>query len=194
MKCSAFIATSVDGYIATEDGDVSWLETSGKVNVDLGDQADMGFGDFMAAVDCIVMGRKSMAKLSSFALSPEEWPYKGRPIYVLSRTLRQPTSGLHGEVCMYRGTVTKLAETLEAKGFTHAYIDGGEVITAFLNARLIDAMTITQAPILLGAGRPLFGTLCNTAQLRLVQSTSYANDFVQSHYEVVYPKEGVSLE
>jgi len=41
MKCSVFIATSVDGFIAKQDGSVDWLQSAGKTNVDLAEQADM---------------------------------------------------------------------------------------------------------------------------------------------------------
>ena len=62
MKCSVFIATSADGYIASESGSVDWLDNAGKRDVDMGAQADMGFSDFLASVDCMVMGRKCMEK------------------------------------------------------------------------------------------------------------------------------------
>jgi len=55
MKCSVYIATSADGYIATPDGGVDWLHTAGNLDADMGDE-DMGFHDFMDSVDCMVMG------------------------------------------------------------------------------------------------------------------------------------------
>ncbi len=69
MKCSVFIACSMDGYIATEDGGVEWLDSAGDREVDMGDDADMGFVDFVNRVDCMIMGRKCMDKIASFQLS-----------------------------------------------------------------------------------------------------------------------------
>jgi len=57
MNCSVFIATSVDGFIARDDGNIDWLESSGNQDAEMGDNADMGFNDFIDTVDCIVMGQ-----------------------------------------------------------------------------------------------------------------------------------------
>jgi dihydrofolate reductase len=70
MKCSVYIATSADGYIATPDGEVDWLHTAGNLDADMGDE-DMGFHDFMDSVDCMVMGRKCMEMISNMKLTSE---------------------------------------------------------------------------------------------------------------------------
>jgi len=186
MKCSVFIATSADGYIATIDGGVEWLETSGKTDVDLGDDSDMGFGTFIASVDCMVMGRGCMEKISSFNLTPEQWPYGNIRVVVLSNSIKEVPDNLKGRVELYSGEISALISELEQKGFKHAYIDGGATITSFLNAKLIDEMTITQAPVLLGSGVPLFGDISHQTKLRNTRSTTFANDFVQIKYEVSY--------
>ena len=72
MKCSVFIATSVDGFIAKEDGSVDWLHTAGNREVEEG--IDMGFNDYISSVDCMVMGRKCMEVVSSMNLTSEQWP------------------------------------------------------------------------------------------------------------------------
>ncbi|MEO1085917.1 MAG: dihydrofolate reductase, partial [Acidobacteriota bacterium] len=87
MKCSVCIATSVDGYIATTDGGVEWLETAGDPDADMGADPHMGLVEFMDSIDCMVMGRKTMEKLSSFELTPEQWPYGDLRIFVLSQTV-----------------------------------------------------------------------------------------------------------
>ncbi|MCG7873749.1 MAG: dihydrofolate reductase family protein [Candidatus Thiodiazotropha lotti] len=186
MKCSVYIATSVDGYIATPEGAVDWLHSAGNLETDMGDDLDMGFGSFIESVDCMVMGRKCMDMISSMNLSLEQWPYGDIHIAVLSNTVRTPPENLKGKVEMFSGKITDLVKTLESKGFKHAYIDGGSTITSFLNHRLIDEMIITRAPVLLGEGIPLFGKLDN--QIRLVNSEAkaFANDFIQIKYRVNY--------
>jgi len=71
MKCSVYIATSLDGYIATIDGAVDRLHSVGNLEADMAENSDMGFDAFMASVDCIVMGRKCMEIISSMDLPLE---------------------------------------------------------------------------------------------------------------------------
>lgn len=184
MKCSVFIATSVDGYIATRDDGIEWLESSGKTDVDLGEQADMGFNDYIASVDCMIMGRGCMEKLASFNLAPDQWPYGNIRIIALSTKLKEVPRNLQPKVELYSGDIVALVSKLEGEGFKHAYIDGGATITSFLNAQLIDEITLTRAPILLGSGKPLFGEMANHIKLENIYATSFPNDFVQIKYKV----------
>ncbi|OYD21181.1 dihydrofolate reductase family protein [Oceanimonas baumannii] len=186
MKCSVFIATSADGYIATIDGGIDWLETSGKTDIDLGDGTDMGFNSFIASVDCMIMGRGCMEKLASFNLTPEQWPYGTIRIIALSRSVKEVPGSLKGKVELHSGDVSTLVSELETAGFKKAYIDGGATITSFLNAKLINEITITQAPILLGNGKPLFGLINHEVKLKDAKATVFGNDFIQVKYEVSY--------
>lgn len=186
MKCSVYIATSADGYIATIEGAVDWLHSAGNPEADMAENPDMAFGAFMASVDCMVMGRKCMETISSMNLSPEQWPYGDIHIVVLSNTLSTPPENLKNKVEMFSGDITGLVEELERKGFKHAYIDGGSTITSFLNHKLIHEMTITRAPILLGGGIPLFGQLDNQIKLLNSEAVAFDNDFIQVKYEVNY--------
>jgi dihydrofolate reductase len=186
MICSVFIATSADGYIASQDGGVDWLETAGNQEADMGAQSDMGFNSFIASVDCMIMGRKSMEKISSFNISPEQWPYGGARIFALSGTLQEVPDNLKGRVEIFSGDIAALVSLLDNEGYTHAYVDGGATITSFLNLQLINEMTITQAPILLGKGRPLFGTMPEKIRLQGAQAIAYPNGFVQIKYQVSY--------
>ena len=186
MKCSVFIATSADGYIATDDGGVEWLESAGNPDVDMGEQADMGFGSYIADVDCMVMGRKCMEKISSFNLTPEQWPYGDRRIIVLSNTVAEPPANLTDKVEMYSGDIPTLISQLEKSGFKHAYIDGGATITAFINLQLINELIVTRAPVLLGGGLPLFGKTYKQIKLGNAQAKAFPNDFIQVKYTVSY--------
>ncbi len=180
MKCSVYIATSADGYIATPDGSVDWLHSAGN------QQADMGFQAYMISVDCMIMGRKCMEMIASFNLTPEQWPYGDMPIMVLSNTIKTPPENLRGKVEMYSGDINLLIGKLESDGYKSAYIDGGSTITSFINLQLINEMTITQAPMLLGEGLPLFGKINHPVTLQDAQSRVFANDFTQVKYKVNY--------
>ncbi|MBU2891976.1 dihydrofolate reductase family protein [Colwellia sp. D2M02] len=186
MKCSVYIATSADGYIATPDGDVDWLHSAGNSAADMSNNPDMGFTKFITSIDCMIMGRKCMEAISGFNLTAEQWPYGNIKIYVLSNTIKEPPANLQDKVEMYSGDITQLISQLEASGYKHAYIDGGVTITAFINLGLINEMTITKAPVILGKGIPLFGEINNSIKLTNAEVTGFANDFIQVKYTVAY--------
>ena len=186
MKCSVFIATSVDGFIAKEDGCVDWLHTAGKPEADMGKQADMGMLDYMASVDCMIMGRKCMDMISSMNLTTEQWPYGATRIIVLSNSLNEAPTNMKGKVEIYSGDLLALVSRLESEGHKHAYIDGGTTIQAFINLKLINEMTITRAPVLLGEGKSLFGKVFKDIKLEQAEAIAFPNDFVQVKYKVSY--------
>lgn len=186
MKCSAFIATSIDGYIATSDGGIDWLDTAGNSQAEMGVDADMGFEDFIRSVDCMVMGRKCMDVISAMNLTPEQWPYGNIPIVVLSRSVGEPPENLSGRVEMYSGELPVLIRELEDRGLKHAYIDGGTTITCFLNHQLLNEIIVTKVPILLGAGIPLFGKIDTPIRLQQARAIAFPNDFIQIKYHVNY--------
>ncbi|MBF4406045.1 dihydrofolate reductase, partial [Vibrio anguillarum] len=76
-----------------------------------------------------------------------------------SNTLKAAPENLSGKVEMYSGGLSDLVRKLDQDGYKHAYIDGGSTITSFLNQQLINEVTITRVPVILGGGIPLFGKL-----------------------------------
>ena len=186
MKCSVFIATSVDGFIAKNDGSVDWLHTAGKPNAVLAEKEDMGMAEYMASIDCLIMGRKCMEMIASMNLTAEQWPYGNTRIIVLSNTVKNAPANLKEKVEMYSGDILELIAKLETEGHQHAYVDGGATIQAFINLKLINEMTITQVPVLLGEGKPLFGKTFKDIKLENAKVHAYPNDFIQMHYCVNY--------
>ena len=192
MKCSVFIAPSVDGYVATKNGSVQWLESAGKAlseeekTTDLMQYFDKTFSRYIKSVDCMIMGRKLMEVLSSFNLSPEQWPYVDTKVIVLSRTLKTVPENLKDRLELYSGDIPELITRLENEGYQHAYIDGGMTITSFLELELINEMTLTLAPILLGSGIPLFGTLSKQILLEEAKAIAFTNNFIEIKYKVKY--------
>ena len=89
-----------------------------------------------------------------------------------------------GVVEQMSGEPAEIAAQLKARGFKHAYIDGGITIQRFLAAGCIDRMIITRVPVLIGAGIPLFGPLPRDIELRHVATRCYEGGLVQSEYEV----------
>ncbi|MGB0805425.1 MAG: dihydrofolate reductase family protein, partial [Salibacteraceae bacterium] len=186
MKCSVYIATSVDGFIAKKDGSVDWLHIAGNPEAEMGENADMGMNAFMASIDCMVMGRKTMDIIASMNLTPEQWFYGDIKIKVLSNSVKEPPASLKGKVEMYSGGILELISELESQGYKHAYIDGGTTIRTFLDLKLINEMTLTRVPTILGEGIPLFGESKYTIKLEQAKATAFPNDFVQINYQVSY--------
>ncbi|MBY4897749.1 dihydrofolate reductase family protein [Cupriavidus sp. AU9028] len=170
-----FIAISLDGYIARSDGDIDWLLQRDDPT------EDHGYNDFIADKDVIVMGRGSYEKVSSF----DPWPYD-RPVVVLSRQLAGTPvpEALQGKVRFTGASPRELMDSLAGEGVRRIYLDGGQVVQSFLREGLVEDMVITTAPVLIGSGRPLFGTLASDVDLVLVSSRSFPSGLVQSTYRV----------
>ena len=83
------------------------------------------------------------------------------------------------------GAPAEIVSRLAATGAHHLYVDGGITIQRFLGAGLIQRLTITRVPILIGEGIPLFGTLPADVRLRHIATRHYSSGMVQSEYEVV---------
>jgi dihydrofolate reductase len=168
MQCSVFIATSLDGYIARPDGSLDWLDVA---RLDLHDN---GYAKFMATVDVLVIGRGTYDTVLGF----EEWPYAGKRCLVLTH---RPGTSRHGEEFV-SATPVEIVARLAQGGANRTYVDGGVVVRQFLDAKLIDDLTISVMPILLGAGIPLFAPRVTEQRLALEELTSWPTGVVQMRY------------
>jgi len=176
MKASVFTATSVDGFIARENGSVDWLPTG-----DGPGREDYGYQDFLDSVDALVMGRNSYDMVRSFGA----WPYGNKPVMILtSQPLSIPTS-IPTTVSAMSGSPHAVVQALSNKGYQHLYIDGGKTVQGFIRAGLIQTLIITIIPILIGSGIPLFGALPHDVPLRHLETTPFENGFVQSKYALL---------
>jgi dihydrofolate reductase len=88
------------------------------------------------------------------------------------------------------GPPAEIVARLDARGFRHAYLDGGATIQGFLAAGLVQRLVVTRVPVLIGAGIPLFGPLPADVLLRHVATRTFASGLVQGEYEVVGPRPG----
>ena len=173
MRATVFIATSLDGYIAREDGALDWLPADGG--------EPHGYDEFIASVDALVIGRKTLETVLSF----DAWPYGTKPVVVLSTTLAEVTVPAGAACEVMAGTPQEIVTRLAHRGLNHLYIDGGVTIQGFLEAGLIQRMIITRIPVLLGSGIPLFGAVPHDIRLEHVATRSYPSGMVQSEYVVV---------
>lgn len=180
MANHVYIATSLDGFIATPEGGIEWLE-----DVPNPFGSDFGFSEFIARVDAIVMGRVTFEKVLTF----DHWPYP-IPVVVISSTLQEPPPALEGKVWIESGPVEEVIARLNARGLRNLYIDGGRVIHACLRLDLIDELIVTRFPKLLGCGIPLFGELGVTLDFIHVETVVIENHLVKSRYRRVRKPHG----
>ncbi len=171
-----FIATSLDGFIARENGELDWLPAVGGK-----DDEDYGYKAFFDTVDFLVMGRNTYEKVSTFG----EWPYGDKPVVVLSARALCIPPHLARTVEAMSCSPSEVVGRLSARGAKHLYIDGGKTIQGFLNAGLIQRLIITRVPILIGRGIPLFGPLVRDIKLRNIETRQFPSGLVQSTYEIV---------
>lgn len=171
MKNKVFIATSIDGYIADKDGGIEWLHSIPNPEGD-----DMGYNEFISGIDAVVMGRKTFEIVQSFDMG---WPYQV-PVFVLSNSLRAVPENLIDKVEVVNGELKTILKAIRSKGFNNLYIDGGKTIQSFLREDLIDEMTITIIPYLLGGGIPLFSELPEQLKFKCIGSKVYLDAVVQS--------------
>lgn len=168
-----FIATSLDGFIADRNGKIDWLNT-----ISIPEVTDMGFGALIDRVDAIVMGRNTFDTVCSFDI---EWPYS-KPVFVLSHSLKEIPDKFKNKAFLIQGSLNNILDELHRKGYNQLYIDGGQTIQSFLKEELIDEMIITNIPILLGGGTPLFGELPKEIGFKHKKTTVFLDEIVQSHY------------
>lgn len=170
-KIVMFIATSLDGYIATEDDSLEWLfKVDGK--------GDNGYSDFYDTVDTVIMGRRTYDWLLEQEL--ESFPYEGKECYVFSRTVSEDNENIK----FFSGDIVDFTNLLiNKKGKNIWVMGGGDLIYSFINEKLVDELIITVSPVLIGKGIPLFKEVDFETELTLKSINQY-NQFAELHYEV----------
>jgi dihydrofolate reductase len=174
-RMRVYIASSLDGFIAGPGDDLSWL--TGPDAANQGGSTDAGaltFDDFMTDVGAVLMGRSTFEVVRRM----EWWGYGERPVLVathrdlgdVSRRTVQAVSGSIGDI---------VDEARKAADGKDVYIDGGNLIRQAAEADLIDDITITMAPIALGAGHPLFAGLTRRYPLEILAHHTYEGGMVQ---------------
>lgn len=181
MKVSVYIAISLDGYIARENGDLDWLPgSSGDVDPEMSGE-DYGYHAFIESIDMLVMGRGTFEKVLSFG----PWPYGDKRVVVLSNSMKKLPADLPETVELRSGSAQEIYEALKGSGVKHIYLDGGKTIQGFIDAGLVSEMIITTIPVLIGRGIPLFGPLSRDRRLNHLETQSFKSGLVQSKYAVI---------
>ena len=169
-----YTATTLDGFIATDDHSLDWL-----LPRDNDPAGPMGYDSFFADVGALVMGA------STYAWVIEEldgtWPYD-LPTWVITHRTFPPRSD-GADLRFASGDVGALhpAMTAAANGKDLWVVGGGDLAGQFADQGLLDAVQVSVAPVTLGAGAPL---LPRHVELRLT-AVAQNRDFACLSYEVV---------
>lgn len=171
-KLSLFIATSLDGYIAKPNDDLSFLKIVEK------EGEDYGYAAFTSTIDTIIIGRKTYDYVLK-EIGSSHYDNGQRDVYVITRTARPSV----GKTTFYTGGLTELVEQLKSESGKNIYCDGGaEIVNELLKNDLIDELTISIVPILLGNGTRLFKDNRPEQQLEFVSTKSFDTGLTQLHY------------
>lgn len=165
-----FLGVSLDGCIAGNDHDLSWLEC-----VTTDPPEDTGYADLMSNTDTMVIGRTTYDVIAKF----DPWPFDGRRVVVVtSRPLED------ARVESMSGTIVEVIDELGRQGAQGIYLDGGSLVRQALVERRVDELTLSWLPYLLGEGVKLFDGLPELRQQwRLVQSRTFPSGLVQATYQ-----------
>lgn len=169
---SVFLALSLDGFIAGPHGDLAWLDAYSTDN-----PIETGYDRLMSHADTLIMGRNTYEKLLSF----DEWPYSGKQVVVLTH---RPLSSRYGETAM-AGSINDLLKQLWEKGSRHVYLDGGQAVRQGLMEGVVDELTLSWAPVILGEGIALFAGIQHQLELKIDGLRCLPSGLVQTIYRPV---------
>ncbi len=172
MKVTYYVASSLDGYIAKEDGDVSWLE---ELDISM---EDAGYYEFYATVDALVTGRKTYEMVVGFG----QWPYGDKPVWVCSSNKITSIEGINLKVGSTPQEVYKAASEMNLK---HLWLVGGGGLTSsFIENHLLTNVSLSLMPIILGGGIKLFGDLPSPIKIKNESQKPHKSGMVQLEYTV----------
>ena len=175
-KVTLHMVSSLDGFIARKDNDVSWIETPDTYDKGV-TLTDEQITTFLEGIDCYVMGAKTYEH--ALALGG---PYGNKPVIVITR---RPLKSARVNVSFYKGDLEKLVTERLKPTYKNIWVVGGAAIAKdFLRARLVDEIIVTVKSILLGEGLLFFDSIGVEQPLHLKDVTAYENGMVELWYEV----------
>ncbi len=172
MANHIFLGMSLDGYIADKNNSVDWLSAYPQEQ-----GPDSAFALFMDNMDAIIMGRNTFELVHSFG----QWPYT-KPVIVMSQSLEALPSGYEQKATLSKESVKDTLLNAFRKGYHELYIDGGKLVQSFLQLDMIDSMTLTQVPEILGGGISLFGDLDEPLKFKHIHTQILEGGLVMSGY------------
>ena len=180
MRSVYYCASSLDGFIAESDDTIDWLTSYqpsplGPDVEPVGGVFPEEYAEFYDGIGALVSGSATYEWIHA---NLAEWPYPGKPYWVLSsRELPVP----EGQDVRFGGT---FEEMLASAGERKLWIvGGGGVASQFAEAGLLDQVRVTVVPVVLGAGKPLFERRLPGPPMRLAGVVPRASGMVELRYD-----------
>jgi len=168
-KIVAGFASSVDGYIEGPEGEYDWILIDKEIN----------FSELMKRFDTYFLGRKTYQM--TLLMGSKKMP--GIANYVFSNTLK----AVDKNYILITGNIKDQVNLIKKqKGKDIAIFGGANLLASLLNLQLVDEITISIIPVLLGKGKPMIDVLTEKIWLSFVSSKSYPNGTLQVNYAVTY--------
>lgn len=169
-----YVACSLDGFIAAEDGGTDWLPPIDP------DGEDFGFGEFFAGIDALVMGRHTYEQSLALLGPDTPWPYGDTPCWVMSR---KPLNPPQASVRVSAASPRSVLAAAHAAGQQRVWLMGGAALARSFRAEgLITDYIVSIVPVILGKGIPLLQADETMTHLELLSSRQLAGGLVQLHY------------
>lgn len=181
MKTQYYAATSLDGFIATEDDSLDWLFPLGNIN-------DTSYPAFIAEVGALAMGSATYEWMLRHAQTVTSetgsaWPYT-QPTWVFSSRTLPATQGAN--LRFAQGDVRPIHSAMRAAaGDRNIWIvGGGDLAGQFYDAGLLDELIVQVCSVTLGKGKPLFPRRLTSPSLELVSVRQVGTGFAELRYQV----------
>ncbi len=181
MKTQYYTATSLDGFIATEDDSLDWL-------FPLGELDDSSYPEFIADVGALAMGSATYEWLlrnaeKVAAETGSTWPYT-QPAWIFSSRKLPVIKG--ADLRFVSGDVRPVhAQMRAAAGTRNIWIvGGGDLAGQFYDAGLLDELIVQIGSATLGKGKPLFPRRVLSPTLHLVSVRQMGAGLAELRYQV----------
>lgn len=183
MKTQYYTASSLDGFIATEDDSLDWLFPLADVN-------ESSYPEFIAEIGAIAMGSTTYEWIlahsdEAAAETGSAWPYS-QPVWVFTSRELAKING--ARVNFVKGDVRKVHQQMsEASGSKNIWIvGGGDLAGQFYDAGLLDELIIQVGSVTLGKGKQVFPRRLVEPPLRLSSSRQMGSGMIELRYDVSY--------
>jgi dihydrofolate reductase len=173
-RVKLYIACSLDGFIAREDGNIDWL-----TKYENSPETDYGYSEFYASIGTVLMGRKTYEQVMGFGV----WPYGEKKTYVFTRQ-KEPLRR-EKNVEFVSGDAGEFVRRLKENTDEDIWLVGGsQLIKTFLEEDLVQDLIVFVVPVILGSGIPLFDRIGKEVRLKVVNTKRYESGLVRLEYKI----------